>query len=49
MSKVKALRTCFVGSYRSEGEVFDYDGPKNRHLEPVKESKEKAEPTDSRE
>lgn len=39
MAKVKALCNCFVDSYHPEGEVFEYDGPKNPHLEPVKGSR----------
>jgi hypothetical protein len=43
MAKVKALCNCFVDStFRSEGEVFDYEGPKNPHLEPVKGSKKES-------
>jgi len=34
--RVRAIRDCFVGSYRKAGEEFEYEGPKNHHLEPVK-------------
>lgn len=37
--QVKALRDCFVGDYRKEGEQFEYNGPKNENLEPVKAKK----------
>ena len=34
---VKATKDCFVDStYRRDGEEFDYKGPKNTNLEPVK-------------
>jgi hypothetical protein len=34
MARVKALVTVFVDNhYRTEGDVFNYDGPFNRHLE----------------
>ncbi len=33
--EVKAIRTCFVGSYRETGEQFDYDGPMNTNLQPL--------------
>lgn len=36
---VRALRDCFVGSYHGAGEEFEYDGPKNENLEPVKTAK----------
>lgn len=37
MAQVKAKCAVYLGSqgYRSEGEVFDYEGPEHKHLEPV--------------
>jgi len=31
-----------VGSYHKEGEEFEYSGPKNKNLEPVKQAKPEA-------
>jgi hypothetical protein len=37
---VKALRKCFVGgNFRVADEQFDYTGPKNTNLAPVKAAK----------
>lgn len=34
MSKVKAIRKCFIdNTLREEGDVFEYNGPNNKHLE----------------
>lgn len=34
MAKVRALRVCFVANgLRQEGDVFEYDGPRNTNLE----------------
>ncbi len=33
--RVKAIQTCFVGSYHDAGEEFEYDGPKNENLQPL--------------
>lgn len=33
--RVKPLRDCFANKYYTEGVEDDYDGPPNRHLEPV--------------
>jgi hypothetical protein len=36
--KVRARTVVFVGNaLRQEGDVFDYDGPDNRHLEPLEQ------------
>lgn len=41
--EVRAIRDCFVdGSFRHEDEKFDYSGPKNSNLEPVKQQDSKA-------
>jgi len=44
--QVRAIRDCFVGCYRKAGEVFDHNGPKNRHLEPVKTPKQNVDEKD---
>lgn len=42
--EVKAIRNCFVdGTLRHEGERFEYSGPKNKNLEPVKAPKSAAD------
>lgn len=33
--RVKAIRDCFVGSYRKADEEFDYSGAKNTNLQPL--------------
>lgn len=33
--RVKAIRDCFVGSYRKTDEEFDYSGAENRNLRPL--------------
>jgi hypothetical protein len=33
--EVKAIRDCFVGSYRKAQEEFEYSGPKNTNLQPL--------------
>jgi len=33
--QVKVLRDCFAGKYYTEGTEDDYEGPPNRHLEPI--------------
>jgi len=33
--QVKALRDCFVGTYRRAGEEFEFEGPKNTNLQPL--------------
>lgn len=34
MAKVRAIRVCFVDNgLRQEGDVFEYNGPKNTNLE----------------
>ncbi len=34
MPKVRAIRKCFIdNTIRDEGDVFEYKGPENRHLE----------------
>lgn len=42
MAQVKAKTAVYLGvhGYRSEGEVFDYDGPEHKHLEPVSQKTE---------
>lgn len=38
MSRYRAMVKCFVdNSLRNEGEVFEYNGPKNNCLEPADE------------
>jgi len=48
MPQVKAKTAVYLGSqgYRSEGEVFDYEGPEHKHLEPVSQKTED-EPEDN--
>lgn len=43
MPKVRALRDCYVDRLRREGDVFEYSGPKNPNLEPVKNAPVKTE------
>lgn len=41
----RAKRVCFVGAaLRKEGDVFEYNGPENHHLEPLEPVKPKEEP-----
>jgi hypothetical protein len=49
MAQVKAKTAVYLGNhgYRSEGEVFDYEGPEHKHLEPVKDDKGEAESEDT--
>lgn len=36
MAQVKAIATCFVeNGLRQPGDVFEYNGPPNRHLERI--------------
>lgn len=41
--RVRALRDCYVGGLRHERDEFDYSGPKNGNLEPVKAPKQPSE------
>ena len=42
MAQVRALVKCFVDNgLREEGDVFDYDGPDNACLEPIRPAKGK--------
>ena len=45
MPLVKALKDVYLGEhgYHSKDEVFEYAGPKNGNLEPVKRSKAESE------
>jgi len=44
MPMYRAIRLCFVdASLRKEGDVFEYNGPENHHLEPLEPAKPKAE------
>lgn len=33
MATVRALKQCFIGSFREVGDVFEYVGPRAAHLE----------------
>ena len=36
MALVRAVRDCYVDCLRREGDVFEYNGPKNGNLVPAK-------------
>ena len=46
---MRALRDCYTANqeYRKAGEEFDYKGPKNENLAPVKKGKANAADSDA--
>ncbi len=46
MARVKANQKCFIeNTIRNEGDEFDYDGPDNGCVDPVKKSRARASAT----
>lgn len=47
MARVRALQDCYIDQIRRQGEEFEYSGPKNENLEPVKKQKNGPEDDES--